>query len=101
MHIRQATSKEITGTGLMGYTTPLDRSALVSAFGEPEGIWDLGKTKSEWQLVIAGTVVTIYDYKTIGSTDYRWHIGGHNQSACIVLAAAFRELGVPALVTSE
>jgi hypothetical protein len=80
----------INGTCLQGYVN-VDYATLVNVFGEPEGAFDNYKSDCAWDLLINGTVVTIYNYKD--GKNYNgpaglaidnitdWHVGGKSKLA--------------------
>ena len=82
--------KQISGTSLKGYVYA-DYSTLVEVFGEPAGCYDDYKSDCAWDLVINGTVCTIYNYKDgqnycgedglLVEDITEWHIGGHSRLA--------------------
>lgn len=86
MTIRNLTAKEsIMGTSLVG-EIKVPYKKLVKLLGKPNAEGDSYKTDAEWEIVINGKVMTIYNYKdgknyngrngiaTTKLTD--WHIGG-------------------------
>jgi len=89
------------GTCLQGYLT-LERSKLVSIFGEPEVYGDPDdKVYCEWCIEITDEngesgVVTIYDWKNYSDAamadDYKeWNVGGMTDKAARVLNECISE----------
>lgn len=91
------------GTSLSGYID-VSYDELVRAFGEPNES-DKYKSDAEWQLVIDGHPVTIYDYKsgvnyngsngTPKERNRDWHVGGNRGSEdvdAVTMAMEFVEL---------
>jgi len=75
----------INGTGLVGYVNCTYRE-LVKELGEPDT--DMDKSTAHWTVEAPnGTVATIYDYKnhTTPMGEYRWHIGGANSQALLLV----------------
>lgn len=78
----------LNGTSLKGYIN-CDYATLVKVFGEPQGCYDNYKSDCAWDVVINGTVCTIYNYKD--GKNYNgpsgldkenitdWHIGGKSR----------------------
>ena len=84
----------INFSGLVGYVTATYRE-LVKELGEPET--DFDKSTAHWTVEAPdGTVATIYDYKeyTTPVGEYRWHIGGFDNKALLLVELI---LGKPVL----
>lgn len=78
----------IHGTSLQGYVSISGRD-LIRIFDEPNSRGDGGyKVQWEWNLIIDGEVITIYDWKS-GAFDIDsftdWHVGGRSSRAVQVL----------------
>ena len=79
---------KLNGTSLQGQIN-CDYATLVQVFGEPQGAYDDFKSDCAWDLIINGTICTIYNYKDgknyLGAngldkeniTD--WHVGGRSR----------------------
>jgi len=73
---------------------------LVDIFGEPEDVSSTGKSDVEWAIEIDGVVATIYNWKDgpayTGDDSIEveriqdWHIGGHSQSAVMIVLNAVK-----------
>ena len=74
-------------TALAGYIYA-SYEQLEKVFGKPHGKSSDGKTKAEWDLIINGKVVTIYDYKSSlpAKANVVWHIGGKTEGLPALLA---------------
>ena len=78
-------TSDINGTSLIGYVKATF-SEIYNVLGEPEGDWD--KSTAHWTVeALDGTVATIYDWKeyTTPMGEYRWHIGGKNSKALLLV----------------
>jgi len=86
--IRIDREPNVSGTSLQGNVFA-NYSELLEAFGPPNHCSDVcyedggGKVNCEWDLIIDGEPVTIYDWKEgkkyTKVTD--WHVGGHDKHA--------------------
>lgn len=88
--------RAVSGTSLRGYFTAT-RDEIEAVFGAPtiDNNDPSEKVTTEWYLVFEdGTVATIYDWKRyeMGAPQMgeriEWHIGGHNERACVLIATA-------------
>ena len=77
-------------TSLMGYvSTTYDK--LVEVLGEP--CTDFEKSTAHWNIQAPdGTVATVYDWKEWSTpmNEYNWHIGGHSETALLLVAFLLR-----------
>lgn len=84
---------DCNGTHLQGYIN-VSYSSLVGAFGNPQYFASGdGKVQCEWNLLINGEVVTIYDWKEGGKPVQNiseWHIGGYSKKAEKAVLGAFQ-----------
>lgn len=91
MKHRKATWQEHNLTSKQGVL--LTTMAKIEAvFGPPHGKYDL--SHFQWAIMFEnGEVATIYDHKRASKSQirnerYKWHVGGHSESALMLVADA-------------
>ena len=88
----------INCSSLVGYVKAT-YAELVKELGAPD--IDMDKSTAHWTVEAPdGTVATIYDYKeyTTPMGEYRWHIGGHDKKALLLVEFI---LGKPVLDAND
>jgi hypothetical protein len=84
-------TQEIAGTSLQGYTHPTTRALLTAVLGEPITYEEGDKVTIEWGIRLGSTIATVYDWKRyeLGTPAndevMRYHIGGNNENAVILV----------------
>ena len=91
MKIKAGWSDAHEGTGLQGYIET-NYEDIVEAYGPPTAFDIDGKVQIEWELLLDGEPVTIYDWKTSMPVQQvqRWNVGGKKKDAVFMAWAGIK-----------